>query len=88
MKEGLKHVAKLDFYDISEGLKEIAQAIDNVQALQDDCGNADADLALLASWATIFIEPFTLIHDVKTNLQKHVAHLTMDAVHAKKQLAD
>ena len=88
MKDGLKLVAKLDFYDISEGLKEMAQAFDNVPTLQEDCGKSDGDLATLASWATIFLQPFTLVSDVKQNLHQHVAHLTMDAVHAKKQLAN
>ena len=87
VKDGLKLVAKLDFWDVSEGFKEIAQAFDNVPELETDCANADADFTALASWATVFLEPFTLFTDVKTNLHKHVAHLTIDAAHAKKQLA-
>jgi len=59
-----------------------------VPTLQEDCAYTYENLATLASWATIFVHPFTLVSDVKENLHQHVTHLTMDAVHAKKQLAN
>lgn len=87
-RDGIKLIEKLDEWDVANGLRALANAFDAAPALETDCANSYDDIATLGSWATVFLNPISLVSDVKSNLQAHVAHLTIDAAKAKESLTD
>lgn len=87
-RDGIKLIEKLDQWDIAEGLRQFANALDVAPTLEADCLNTYDDIAALGSWATVFLHPISLVSDFESNLQTHVAHLTIEAIKAKESLSE